>query len=33
MKVSDLKKMRDRASFRAFQLQLTNGETLWFELK
>ena len=28
MKVSDLKKMRARASFRAFQLQLTNGETL-----
>jgi hypothetical protein len=28
MKVSDLKKMRDRAPFRAFQLHLTNGETL-----
>jgi hypothetical protein len=28
MKVSDLKKMRDRAPFRAFQLHLTNGEML-----
>jgi hypothetical protein len=28
MKVSDIKKMRDRAPFRAFQLHLTNGETL-----
>jgi hypothetical protein len=28
MKVSDLKKMRDRTPFRAFQLHLTNGETL-----
>src|SRR2546425_10319984 len=28
MKVSDLKKMRDRAPFRAFQLHLANGETL-----
>ena len=28
MKVADLKKMRDRAPFRAFQLHLTNGETL-----
>ncbi len=28
MKVSDLKKMRDRAPFRAFQLHLSNGETL-----
>ncbi|MBE7499994.1 MAG: hypothetical protein HS113_06720 [Verrucomicrobiales bacterium] len=28
MKVSDLKKLRDRAPFRAFQLHLTNGETL-----
>ena len=28
MKVVDLKKMRDRAPFRAFQLHLTNGETL-----
>ena len=28
MKVSDLKKMRDRAPFRAFQLHLTNGERL-----
>jgi hypothetical protein len=28
MKASDIKKMRDRAPFRAFQLHLTNGETL-----
>ena len=28
MKVSDIKKRRDRAPFRAFQLHLTNGETL-----
>ena len=28
MKVSDIKKMRDRAPFRAFHLHLTNGETL-----
>ena len=28
MKVSDLKKMRDRAPFRPFKLHLTNGETL-----
>jgi len=28
MKAADLKKMRDRAPFRAFQLHLTNGETL-----
>jgi hypothetical protein len=28
MKVSDIKKMRDRAPFRAFQLHLTSGETL-----
>lgn len=28
MNVSDLKKMRDRAPFRAFQLHLTNGEVL-----
>jgi hypothetical protein len=28
MKVAELKKMRDRAPFRAFQLHLTNGEIL-----
>jgi hypothetical protein len=28
MKAPDLKKMRDRTPFRAFQLHLTNGETL-----
>ena len=28
MKVSDVKKMRYRAPFRAFQIHLTNGETL-----
>ncbi len=28
MKVTDLKKLRDRAPFRPFQLQLTNGEVL-----
>ena len=28
MRASDLKKMRDRAPFRAFQLHLTNGDTL-----
>lgn len=28
MKVANLKKLRDRAPFRAFQLHLTNGETL-----
>jgi hypothetical protein len=28
MKVSDIRKMRDRAPFRAFQLHLTNGERL-----
>jgi hypothetical protein len=28
MEVSDLKKLRDRAPFRAFQLHLTNGEVL-----
>ena len=28
MKVSELKKLRDRAPFRAFRLHLTNGETL-----
>jgi hypothetical protein len=28
MKVSDIKKMRDRTPFRAFQLHLTSGETL-----
>ena len=28
MKVTDLKKMRDRAPFRAFHLHLTNGEKL-----
>jgi len=28
MKVSDLKKMRDRVPFRAFQLHLSNGEVL-----
>ena len=28
MKVSDIKKLRDRAPYRAFQLHLTNGETL-----
>ena len=28
MKVVDLKKMRDRAPFRAFQLHLTNGDLL-----
>jgi hypothetical protein len=28
MKVSEIRKMRDRAPFRAFQLHLTNGETL-----
>jgi hypothetical protein len=28
MKVADLRKMRDRAPFRAFQLHLSNGETL-----
>ncbi|MDA1273800.1 MAG: hypothetical protein O2960_07080 [Verrucomicrobia bacterium] len=28
MRISDIKRMRDRAPFRAFQLHLTNGETL-----
>ncbi len=28
MKISDISKMRNRAPFRAFQLHLTNGETL-----
>ncbi|MBX3747894.1 MAG: hypothetical protein KF833_21515 [Verrucomicrobiae bacterium] len=28
MKVSDIRKLRDRAPFRAFQIHLTNGETL-----
>lgn len=28
MEASDIKKMRDRAPFRAFQLHLTNGEKL-----
>lgn len=28
MKVAALKKLRDRAPFRAFRLHLTNGETL-----
>jgi hypothetical protein len=28
MKVSDIRKMRDRAPFRPFQLHLTSGETL-----
>ncbi len=28
MTVANLNKMRDRAPFRAFQLHLTNGETL-----
>ncbi len=28
MKVPDLKKMRNRTPFRAFQLHLTNGEVL-----
>jgi len=28
MKVSEIKKMRDRSPFRAFQLHLTTGETL-----
>jgi hypothetical protein len=28
MKVADLKKMQHRSPFRAFQLHLTNGETL-----
>ena len=28
MKVSDIRKMRDRAPFRPFQLHLINGETL-----
>ena len=28
MKAPDLKKMRDRTPFRAFQLHLTNGEVL-----
>ena len=28
MSISDIKKMRDRAPFRPFQLHLTNGETL-----
>jgi hypothetical protein len=28
MKLSDLRKMRDRAPFRAFELHLANGETL-----
>lgn len=28
MNIADLKKMRDRAPFRSFQLHLTTGETL-----
>lgn len=28
MNVSDIKKMRDRTPFRAFQFHLTHGETL-----
>ena len=31
MKVTDLKKMRNRAPFRPFQIHLTTGETLIVE--